>query len=140
MFSSWGGCTYVCVGTHWYLEQVELAVAGSNGWKVTGGLCWADNRKPTANRLKLKDVPVERNKNTLAPSFLRRGLCALLLPCCLTYDAAQCELPAAHSLHQPHSQQGKQEVGEGGESGEPDRQPVIPHSWHLQDGGAVVPM
>ncbi len=58
----------------------------------------------------------------------------------LTYDAAQGELPPPHSLHQPHAQQGKQEVGEGGESGQPDRQPVVPHSWHLQDGGAVVPV
>lgn len=47
--------------THWYLEQVELAIDGSNGWKVTGGLCWADIRKPMANRLKLKHVPVEKN-------------------------------------------------------------------------------
>lgn len=58
----------------------------------------------------------------------------------LTYDAAQGELPAPHSLHQPHSQQGEQEVGEGGESGQPDGQPVVPHSRHLQDGGAVVPV
>lgn len=57
----------------------------------------------------------------------------------LTDDAAQSELPASHSLHQPHSQQGKQEVSQGGESSQPDRQPVIPHSRHLQDGGAVVP-
>lgn len=59
---------------------------------------------------------------------------------CFTYDAAQGELPAAHSLHQPNSQQRKQEVAEGGEPGQPDRQPVIPHSRHLQDGGAVVPV
>lgn len=58
----------------------------------------------------------------------------------LAYDAAQGELPAPHSLHQPHAQQGEQEVGEGGESGQPDRQPVVPHPRHLQDGGAVVPV
>lgn len=52
-------CQHVCLWTHWYLEQVELAMAGSSGWKVTGGLCWADIRKPKANRLKLKHVPVE---------------------------------------------------------------------------------
>lgn len=47
------------LGTHWYLAQVELAKDGYVGWSVTGGLCWADIRKPTANRLKLKQVPVE---------------------------------------------------------------------------------
>lgn len=50
--------TRVC--TYWYFEQVELAIDGSNGWKVTGGLCWAVTRKPMASRLKLKHVPVQR--------------------------------------------------------------------------------
>lgn len=58
----------------------------------------------------------------------------------LTYDTAQGELPAPHPLHQPHPKQGKQEVSEGGESSQPDGQPVVPHSRHLQDGGAVVPV
>lgn len=63
-------------------------------------------------------------------------------PCsslCLTCNAAQSELPAAHPLHKPHPQEGEQEVGEGGEPCQPDRQPVVTHSRHLQDGGAVVP-
>lgn len=58
----------------------------------------------------------------------------------ITYDTAQGELPAPHPLHQPHSQQGKQEVSEGGEPSQPDRQPVVSNSWHLQDCGAVVPV
>lgn len=50
------------LATHWYLEQVELA---KDGWRVTGGLCWADIRKPTANRLKLRQVPVEGKAHIL---------------------------------------------------------------------------
>lgn len=46
--------------TYWYLEQVELVTDGADGWKVTGGLCWAVIRKPTASRLKLTHVPVQR--------------------------------------------------------------------------------
>lgn len=56
-----------------------------------------------------------------------------------THDASQGELPASHPLHQPHAQQGEQEVGQCGQSSQPDRQPVIPHSRHLEDGGAVIP-
>lgn len=51
--------SYWLLGTHWYLEQVELAKDGCVGWRLTGGLCWADIRNPTASRLKLRQVPVE---------------------------------------------------------------------------------
>lgn len=61
--ASFPAAVEVC--THWYLEQVELAMDGSNGWKVTGGLCSADIRKPMANKLRLKHVPVEKKNDTL---------------------------------------------------------------------------
>lgn len=52
------------VCTYWYLAQVELAIDGSKGWRVTGGLCCADMRNPTANRHKLKHVPVGKKLHT----------------------------------------------------------------------------
>lgn len=52
-----------------------MVSAGSVGWKVTEGLCWADNRKPMDSRLRLTHVPVrKKEKNAvpnLAPMFLQ---------------------------------------------------------------------
>ena len=57
----------------------------------------------------------------------------------LTHQAAQGQLPAAHTLHQPHPQQREQEVGERRQPGQPDGHPVVTDTGHLEDGGAVVP-
>lgn len=56
-----------------------------------------------------------------------------------TKKAAEGQLPAAQSVHQPHAQQGKHKVAAGGGSSQPDGLFIIPDSRHLQNGGAVVP-
>lgn len=60
--------------------------------------------------------------------------------CILTQYASQCELSAAHPLHEPHPQQSKQEVGEGCGRSQPDGRPIILYSGHLKYGSAVIPV
>lgn len=56
-----------------------------------------------------------------------------------TKEAAEGQLPAAQSVHQPHPQQGKHKVGAGGCSSQPDGLFIVPDAGHLQNGGTVVP-
>lgn len=42
---------------------MELTIEGSVGWRVTGGVCWADSRNPMASRERLRHVP--RRNNTV---------------------------------------------------------------------------
>ena len=36
---------------------MEFTIEGSVGWRVTGGVCWADSRNPIASRDRLRHVP-----------------------------------------------------------------------------------
>lgn len=56
-----------------------------------------------------------------------------------TEKASQCQLPAAHPLHEPYSHQGERKVGPRGRSGQPDGLLDIANARHLQNGRAVVP-